>query len=512
MGIPVYFKNIINDYKDILIQQDLFNKQINNLFFDLNCLIHPSCQGLTDEQEIYNNIYKNVIKIIKITNPKDLIYIAIDGVCPRSKVEQQKYRRFRSANENKIWDTNAISPGTEFMNNLNIFIKNQFKEYPIKIIFSDSTIPGEGEHKIMNYLKNQNNNDINIIHGLDADLIMLSMIKTNHIYLLRERTEYNIEELDSEYVYLNINRLKKYLVKDIKKDFIYLPNQNIINDYIFLCFFIGNDFIHNSPCINIRYGGLDNLLNIYNELQEDHAGLFYLIYNNKLDLENFKKFIQKLSLKENEYLNKILDIRSKQEKKFKNLYLDIYNSYVNKECLKKYNSYDREYERDFMNHLPIIDRRDELKIFNKLDSWQRRYYMFQIYHHHDYNPSYDDILKENIENICENYLESFVWTSNYYFNDCTSWKWFYKYHFAPSIKDFNYYLQNINDLNIIKEDKTPLTSDEQLKLILPEKSFNLLPKNVDKYPDYYYPKSFKTNYIMKRYYWEGHPILPEIII
>ena len=508
MGIPVYFKNIINDYKDILIQQDLFNKRINNLFFDLNCLIHPSCQGLTDEQEMYNNIYKNMIKIIKITNPKDLIYIAIDGVCPRSKVEQQKYRRFRSANENKIWDTNAISPGTEFMNNLNIFIKNQFKEYPIKIIFSDSTIPGEGEHKIMNYLKNNKNNDINIIHGLDADLIMLSMIKTNHIYLLRERTEYNIEELDSEHVYLDINTLKKYLVKDIKKDYVYLPNQNIINDYIFLCFFIGNDFIHNSPCINIRYGGLDNLLNIYNELQEDHAGLFYLIYNNKLDLENFKKFIQKLSLKENEYLDKILNIRSKQEKKFKNIYLDIYNKYIQNDLT----NIDEKRLNEFNNHLPIIDRKDELKIFNKLDSWQRRYYMFQIYHHHDYNPSYDDILKENIENICENYLESFVWTSNYYFNDCTSWKWFYKYHFAPSIKDFNYYLQNINDLDIIKEDKTPLTSCEQLKLILPEKSFNLLPKNVEKYPDYYYPKSFKTNYIMKRYFWEGHPILPEIII
>ena len=67
MGIPSYFKNIINNYKDILIQQDLFNKQINNLFFDLNCLIHPACQGLTDEQEMYNNIYKNIIKIIKIT-------------------------------------------------------------------------------------------------------------------------------------------------------------------------------------------------------------------------------------------------------------------------------------------------------------------------------------------------------------------------------------------------------------------------------------------------------------
>ena len=144
------------------------------------------------------------------------------------------------------------------MNDLNIFLKN--KSYPIKTIFSDSSEHGEGEHKIMQYLKLNSNNDINIVLGLDADLIMLSMIKNNHIYLLRERTEYNIEGLESEYVYLDINSLKKYLVKDIKKDFIHLPNQSIINDYIFLCFFIGNDFIHNSPCIYIRYGGLDNLL------------------------------------------------------------------------------------------------------------------------------------------------------------------------------------------------------------------------------------------------------------
>ena len=509
MGIPSYFRNIINDYNNILIQQDLFNKKVNNLFFDLNCLIHPCCQGLTDEQEMFDNIYINMIKIIEICNPHDLIYIAIDGVCPRSKIEQQKYRRFRSANEGKIWDTNAISPGTKFMNELNIFLKN--KSYPIKTIFSDSSEHGEGEHKIMQYLKKYNNNDINIIHGLDADLIMLSLIKNNHIYLLRERTEYNIEGLNSEYVYLDIEFLKWYLVQDIKKDFVHLPNQCIINDYIFLCFFIGNDFIHNSPCINIRYGGLDNLLKIYNQLQEEHAGIFYLIHNNKLDVPNFKKLIHKISLKENEYLEKILFIRNKQHNKFKNQFHDIYHAYFNNECLDKYNSYDKEYERDFMNHIPIIDNKDENKIFNDLDTWQRRYYMFQIYHHHEYNPSYDDILEIQINDICENYLESFVWTSNYYFDDCISWKWYYKYHFAPSMKDFNNYLKNITDLNIIKIDMIPLKSSEQLRLILPEKSFNLLPKNVKKYPDYYYPKSFKTNYIMKRYNWEGHPILPDLI-
>ena len=77
--------------------------------------------------------------------------------------------------------------------------------------------------------------------------------------------------------------------------------------------------------------------------------------------------------------------------------------------------------------------------------------------------------------------------------------------------DLNNYLLNITDLNIINEDKKPLKSCEQLRLILPEKSLNLLPKKIKSMPDYYYPKTFKTNYIMKRYNWEGHPILPEII-
>ena len=78
MGIPSYFKNIINDYNNILVQEDLFNIKVNNLFFDLNCLIHPSCQGLTDESEMFDNIYNNMIKIINVCNPSDLIYIAID--------------------------------------------------------------------------------------------------------------------------------------------------------------------------------------------------------------------------------------------------------------------------------------------------------------------------------------------------------------------------------------------------------------------------------------------------
>ena len=72
--------------------------------------------------------------------------------------------------------------------------------------------------------------------------------------MIRERTEFNFEGLDTDFVFLDINSLKKYLVHDIKKDY-HIDNQTCINDPVLLCFLIGNDFIHNPPSINIRYGG-----------------------------------------------------------------------------------------------------------------------------------------------------------------------------------------------------------------------------------------------------------------
>ena len=93
MGVPSYFKNIIQTYPDILISKDNFHYKVNNLFFDLNCLIHPCCRGLTDEQEMYEKIYNGILEIIDICKPKDLVYIAIDGVCPRAKIEQQRKKK-----------------------------------------------------------------------------------------------------------------------------------------------------------------------------------------------------------------------------------------------------------------------------------------------------------------------------------------------------------------------------------------------------------------------------------
>ena len=204
MGIPLFFRYLVNNYDDLLTS----NKQLldcDNLYLDLNCAIHYCCRevlknesfSLTKQNEIENKMIQFVIQYIEIlveySKPKKLLYIAIDGPAPKAKLNQQRMRRFKKfydkktndelktkfkeeIDTNPVWDTNAITPGTVFMNKLSIHLKKYFENRKdLKVIISDSNIPGEGEHKLLKHLReNYKENDFNMIYGLDADLISLS--------------------------------------------------------------------------------------------------------------------------------------------------------------------------------------------------------------------------------------------------------------------------------------------------------------------------------------------------
>ena len=127
MGIPVYFKTLVSKYQDTILHKGKLN-DIQFIFFDLNCLIHPCCRGLNDETEMIHKILSEIQRIIDYVNPSELVYIAIDGIAPAGKMKQQRMRRFKKAVENKYshektWNTNAISPGTLFMKRLNHELK-----------------------------------------------------------------------------------------------------------------------------------------------------------------------------------------------------------------------------------------------------------------------------------------------------------------------------------------------------------------------------------------------------
>ena len=455
MGIPVYFKTLVQEYQDsILIKNKLTS--IQSLFLDLNCAIHPCCSGESDEEIMLNKIISKIEELVQYTNVEDLLYIAVDGIPPKGKMKQQRMRRYKSMYENKIWNTNAISPGTRFMNKLNKRLKT-IKSDKFKIIISDTTERGEGEHKILQYIKTHELEN-SVIYGLDADLIMLSIVsQRDNIYLLRERTEYNIEDTDNDYIYMNIDRLKDFIVKDIG---VKTDKEIILNDYIFMCFLLGNDFINHIHSLSLRYNGYNYLMETYKDLQKRYSGYFRLIdlrLENCIHLTFFKEFIRELSLKEDIFLDKRNRIRDKQYKITCSRYEEIFNEFqeflsdkyltienIHKfEMSKLHDNNEYEKTKEMINNLPILFWRKEKNL------------------KHSFNV-----------NICKDFLNSLIWTSHYYFKECVNWKWSTEYNHTPSLKDLSRYIEEKNSLSFFKEDKE-YTIEELLKFIFPNESHKL---------------------------------------
>ena len=67
MGIPVYFKTIVQENSSEVLHKGHLKEEINFLFLDLNCLIHPSVRGLTDETEMIEKILNDIDKLIEYT-------------------------------------------------------------------------------------------------------------------------------------------------------------------------------------------------------------------------------------------------------------------------------------------------------------------------------------------------------------------------------------------------------------------------------------------------------------
>jgi len=170
-----------------LISDDTLLPPIDHLYLDMNGIIHGATHpptldlleggGLSD-RDMMLGIMHYLNRIIDIVKPKQSIYMAIDGVAPRAKMNQQRSRRFRSAKDMEdekrakmekgeaipnreggggVFDSNCITPGSDFMrkvsDTIKYMIRKKIKEDSmwrnVKVYFSGHEVPGEGEHKIM---------------------------------------------------------------------------------------------------------------------------------------------------------------------------------------------------------------------------------------------------------------------------------------------------------------------------------------------------------------------------
>lgn len=82
--------------------------------------------------------------------------------------------------------------------------------------------------------------------------------------------------------------MREYLdleFKDLPLDFEY-NLEKIIDDFNFMCFFVGNDFLPHIPTLSIREGGIDALFFLYKRCLNSFGGYLTDEYKVKL-IKNF---------------------------------------------------------------------------------------------------------------------------------------------------------------------------------------------------------------------------------
>lgn len=343
MGIPKFFRYISERWP--MISQLIDGSDIpefDNLYLDMNSILHNCTHGNDDdvtkrmtEEEVFAKIFTYIDHLFQTIKPKKVFYMAIDGVAPRAKMNQQRARRFRTAMDaehalqkaikngepipsGEPFDSNSITPGTEFMakltKNLKYFIHekitNDSKWRDVEIIFSGHEVPGEGEHKIMDFIrklgaqKSFDNNTRHCIYGLDADLIMLSLSShAPHFALLREEVNFGRRSkqpatLENQNFYLlHLSLLREYLELEFEEisdemkfqyDF-----ERILDDFILIMFVIGNDFLPNLPDLHLNKGAFPVILQTFKEALLHLDG--YINEHGKINLQRLKVWLDYLS-------------------------------------------------------------------------------------------------------------------------------------------------------------------------------------------------------------------------
>jgi 5'-3' exonuclease len=576
MGIPSYFAHVLKKYPRV-IKRLAELPCINNLYLDCNGMVYDVVRQMqytpenpaAYETEMLQRICDSIDACIAILRPTSSVFIAFDGVAPVAKLNQQRERRYKSwylgemeaqrrRDHNKItqnggqkggrveppkpaWNTSSITPGTKFMNALHDKLAEYYggdraalnARYNLSggagIMVSSSKEPGEGEHKLFEYIREhaaEHAHATTVIYGLDADLIMLCMSHlhiSRGIYLYRETPEFvksiNVALDEKERYFMDIPEFADGILENlrfptplplgvapqkvplgsgsgaVRKLGVWGATNAPQLDYIFMCFMLGNDFMPHFPALNIRTTGIAALMEAYRItiapaetiIQSDAQGEYSIHW------PNYGKLIAHLASQELTMIRKEHTTRDRMSR----------------------HTREPDNPDDVMHDvmmLPMKQRDVEREINPFEDGWERRYYAALCDIHSDARAH------DSVSALCRNYLQGMEWTFRYYTRGCADWKWTYANHYPPLLADLTKHIPSTASFSFLQvKPKEPIRDLVQLCYVLPRASHALLPPSVEralmrsklasKYTDNG-NHNFKWAYC--KYFWECHTDLPAL--
>lgn len=466
MGIPLYFKYLKENHKNVVKETNFKDVTCDTLYFDFNCIIHNCAHKLRDkstEDQVIKSSCQYLKNIIDKVLPVE-VFVSVDGVPPFSKMMQQRSRRFLSqwsrdqdpCSDNE-WDSNCVTPGTLFMDKLNRALHELSGQ---GIYVSDSNEPGEGEQKIFKDIKKHaGTGQKSMVYGLDADLMMLSLLcPQSDITILRPDT------LADTYYLVDVNRLRSVVYGFFYQKARHLSEEQAMKEYVCICSLMGNDFIPGIASLPVEKRSLDLVLDSY--MKAVAAKGRVLVNGTTVDISLFIEMVHLLANLED-------DGMARADRKY----------------------YGRQVYT--ATRFPNIIQPSKI-------NWRDRYYQYLFN-----NPG-----TIKVTDVCKNYLSGVQWSMEYHMTrDVDQW-WSYRYHYAPTLHDLAKTETSASvDRGVVAYSNSNVQIDKHMQMmaVLPASYLCKTPyRNVVHRFPHLFPSNFAILSYLKIHMSECTPLIPKM--
>ena len=441
------------------------------------------------------------------------LILAVDGVPNFAKINQQRLRRFVTANErveSEIdFDSASITTGTPFMvkidETIKEFITSKRSILPPYVNYSSHNVKGEGEHKIFPIIKQLENRIIedskgkldtlsfrnmnHCVYGKDSDLVMLTSLNYDYNFKLIRESDYknniyNVKE------YLNIEIIRNFIIENmVGETEITADNKSIIQDFVFISFFIGNDFNVTVSTLDLNNGlSLMLLMQCYNEISneliEKYKQRYYIINGDgSIFLPMFREFINSFVKYEEQFYSikqrvQELELFDMDENMTEDEQYELKTSreengkkgtYVPNPLYQKYN-----YDSFCKRWISIVAAPSLLYDIYKDAAWgesNENSNTYELVKHNrgKYLALSSKMRNEDLNFIVNDYITGLQWNILYYFGMNVN-NWSYKQSLSPCIKNIQEFLNNnpeyiIPDV-LMKTNDVVITQKKQLFMVL----------------------------------------------